>query len=309
MKISGFSFCRNAHTLFYPFLESIKSALPVCDEFVVAVGKGDDTDTTREQILALNSEKIVVIDTEWDITTFRGGTEYARQTDIAKSACSGDWLLYLQADEVLHEDDLPIVKSRCEKYLHDTRVEGMIFNYLHFWGDYDHYHTSHGWYPREIRMVRNNSDIHSWVDAQSFRRIPNFDGKSYSKLEGAHLLNVVHSNARVFHYGWVRPPDFMQRKKRNMETQYHGNSSATEELFHYGNLDSIPVYIGTHPAVMDKRIANIDWLDTIYTMQHHAPTRAPFKHEKPLYKIVSWIEQKVLGGRHVGAYKNYKLIK
>lgn len=309
MKISGFSFCRNADSLFYPFVESIRSALPLVDEFVVAIGNGDAGDTTREQVLSIDPSKIVIIDTEWNTRTYSGGTEYARQTDIAKRACTGDWLLYLQADEVLHEADIPTLKQRCLDTLSDERVEGMIFDYLHFWGDYDHCHTSHGWYPREIRIVRNNPDIHSWVDAQSFRRIPNFDGKSFSKLEGSHMLRVVHSGARIFHYGWVRPPNFMQRKKRNMEEQYHGSSAAGKEPFHYGNMNAVPQYHGTHPMVMHNRIAAIDWQQELLAMQRYAPARAPFKHEKPLYKAISWIEQNVLGGRHIGAYKNYVILK
>ncbi len=47
MKISGFSFARNADVLGYPVAESIRSILPACDEFVIAVGKGDPGDRTR----------------------------------------------------------------------------------------------------------------------------------------------------------------------------------------------------------------------------------------------------------------------
>lgn len=39
----------------YPFREAIRSILPLCDEFVVAVG--DSTDGTREAVLALDPQK------------------------------------------------------------------------------------------------------------------------------------------------------------------------------------------------------------------------------------------------------------
>jgi hypothetical protein len=39
MKISGFSFVRNGIKLYYPVIESIQSILPICDEFIIAVGK------------------------------------------------------------------------------------------------------------------------------------------------------------------------------------------------------------------------------------------------------------------------------
>jgi len=66
MKISGFSFVRNGIKLYYPVVESIKSILPIVDEFVIAVGKGDDDDTTREQIAAIGDPKIKIIDTVWE---------------------------------------------------------------------------------------------------------------------------------------------------------------------------------------------------------------------------------------------------
>ena len=62
MKISGFSFCRNAQKLYYPLAESIRSILPLCDEFVVAVGKGDADDRTRETIEGIGDPKIRILD-------------------------------------------------------------------------------------------------------------------------------------------------------------------------------------------------------------------------------------------------------
>lgn len=310
MKISGFSFCRNAHSLFYPFQESIRSILPLVDEFVIAVGRGDASDTTVDMISAIGSDKIRIIHTEWDTNTYRGGTEYARQTTIAKEACSGDWLMYLQADEVVHEADIPIIRQRCLDMLHHTEVEGMVFDYLHFWADYDHYHTSHGWYPREIRIIRNLPDVYSWVDAQSFRRIPNFNRVNFAQLEGTEKLKVVRSNARIFHYGWVRPPDFMQRKKFAMESQYHGSSAVnSNDLFEYGNVSKITRFKGTHPSVMQQRIEKIDWKDQLDYNGSVPVTRDLFKHEKLGYKVLTWIEQNLLGKHQVGSFKNYELLR
>ncbi|MEL6853091.1 MAG: hypothetical protein AAFP92_31565, partial [Bacteroidota bacterium] len=174
MKISGFTMVKNADKLYYPIKASIASILPLVDEFVVALGDCDADDRTREEILSLASEKIRIIDTVWNLERYPNGMENAHQTDLAKAACSGDWLFYLQADEVVHEADLPKIKQACQRWLDDPQVEGLLFNYRHFWGDYDHYQDCHGWYPREIRIVRNDPEIHSWESAQSFRRIPDF---------------------------------------------------------------------------------------------------------------------------------------
>ena len=156
MRISGFTFLRNADSLGYPFLEALRSVLPLVDEFVIALAEGDSGDATGEKLLALGSEKLRIIPTRWDLDRFPGGTIYARQTDIAKEACGGDWLLYLQADEILHEDDLEGIRSRCEKFVDDPRVEGMVFDYIHFWGSFNRHFRSHAWYAREIRIIRND---------------------------------------------------------------------------------------------------------------------------------------------------------
>ena len=66
---------------------------------------------------------------------------------------------------------------------------GLLFKYFHFWGDYWHQNRSHSAYGQEIRIIRNHPDIHSYGDAQGFRRIPNFDGKNFRLKEGVYKLN------------------------------------------------------------------------------------------------------------------------
>ena len=64
MKVSGFTFIKNAEMLGYPFVESIQSVLPIVDEFVIAVGESDDN--TLEIIKSINDDKIRIIETQWN---------------------------------------------------------------------------------------------------------------------------------------------------------------------------------------------------------------------------------------------------
>lgn len=312
MKISGFSFVRNGEKLHYPVAESIRSALPLVDEFVVAVGPSDNDDNTRGLIEEIGSDKVRILDTTWDLERFPRGMEHAHQTDIAKDQCTGDWLIYLQADEVLHEDDLPTIRSSCERWLSDSRIDGMLFDYLHFWGDFDHVHDSHGWYKREIRIVRNDPEIHSFRSAQSFRRIPQFDGVSYRKKKGTRKLTVIHSGARIFHYGWVRPPTAMQTKRVHFTRNHHGENRArvlreTAHLeFDYGPMASIPRYHGTHPAVMHERIAGFTWEGALYEHSDGASLRPVHRHERWRVRLLTRIENRLLGGRQWFSSRNYR---
>lgn len=309
MKLSGFTFCRNALSLHYPVIESILSALPLVDEFIVVVGKGNEDDLTVKTIRDLQNPKIKLIETEWDIAAFPRGMIHAQQTELAMRQCTGDWLIYLQADEVLHEDDLPKIKARCLHYLDDPKVEGMLCNYHHFWGDYEHLVEAHGWYPYEIRIVRNNPNIHSWESAQSFRWIPSFDGRSFRDKSGSRKLNVVDSGARVFHYGWVRPPQLMTAKMQAMDLHHGHTQQRFTQPFEFGNMKRLRRFEAKHPQVMEAWMNRLDWKSSLdYSGNRKLVRKHRFKHERLRYRILHWIEQHLFGGKEIFAYQNYRRI-
>lgn len=318
MKISGFTMGRNAHKLYYPIRHSIESILPIVDEFIVVLGKSDEDDLTRQEVESIKSAKIRIIDTVWDIEKYPRGMEHAHQTDLAKEACTGDWLFYLQSDEVVHEKDLKTIEDRCRELLTDTTVEGLLFRYLHFWGDYDHIQDSHCWYRKEIRIVRNDPEIHSWESAQSFRRIPQFDGINYRQQEGTFKLKVARVDAEIYHYGWVRPPAVMQEKIKAFSINHKGVKKVEQQvalhqydaIYDYGNLSGLTRFTGSHPAVMNPWIAKFNWREQL---RFRGPARSmnpiKSKHDRPRYRVVSWIEKHLLGGRRLGEFKNYILVK
>jgi hypothetical protein len=304
---------KNAGKLYYPIKESIASILDIVDEFVVALGDCDPDDNTRELILSLGSPKIRIIDTVWDTEKYPRGMENAHQTDIAKAECTGDWLFYLQADEAVHEKYHSEIKEKCTKYLNDDRVEGFLFKYIHFWGDYDHYQHEHGWYPSEIRIVRNKKDIHSWKSAQSFRRIPNFDGLNYRIKEGTYKLGVKKLDAYIYHYGWVRPPKLMTKKSASLN-KIHSNKVDENDFekpknFDYGPMLRYPEFKGSHPKVMKDWMNTMDWKDELdYSYKSNKKERG-WDRKKLKKQILTWIENKLLGGKKLFTTKNYKLVK
>ncbi|MEN8202717.1 MAG: hypothetical protein ABFS28_08995 [Bacteroidota bacterium] len=314
MKISGFTMGKNALKLYYPMRQSVESILPLVDEFVVALGDSDADDETRAELEAIGSEKIRFVYTVWDIEKFPRGMEHAHQTDIAKDLCTGDWLFYLQSDEVVHEKDLEIIRKRCEDLLPDQEVEGLLFRYRHFWGDYDHIQDGHCWYRKEIRIIRNHPEIHSWESAQSFRRIPGFEGLNYRQQEGTYKLRVADVDAEIFHYGWVRPPAVMQNKIKAFTINHQGRKKVEaqvaahqfDRVFDYGNLSKLTTFKGTHPAVMKKWMSRFDWKEQL---RYNGPARSlnPMisKHDRLRYRIISWIEKRLPGNMRLGEFRNY----
>lgn len=304
---------RNATKLYYPVKQSIQSILPLVDEFVVAIGNCDEDDHTLEEIRSIRSEKIKIIRTTWDLEKYPDGMEHAHQTDIAREACTGDWLFYLQSDEIVHQKYLPVIKKRCRELLHDRTVEGLLFEYRHFWGDYNHYIVSHAWYPREIRIIRNDKDIHSWESAQSFRRIPNFNGITYRQHEGTYKLKVAKADAYIHHYGWVRPPDYMQKKRKAFHVIHKGEEEAgkmfaqEKQQFDYGRLKSLRLYREEHPQVIRPLLEKFNWASQLY--YDRVPTgRVKHKHEKLKYRLLTFLEQRLFGGRTILGFRNFILL-
>lgn len=318
MKISGFTMGKNALKLYYPMRSSVESILPLVDEFVVVLGDSDEDDRTRSEIEAIGSPKIRIIDTVWDIEKYPRGMEHAHQTDIGKNHCTGDWLFYLQSDEVVHERDLETIRQRCEELLDDHRVEGLLFRYRHFWGDYEHLQDGHCWYRKEIRIVRNHPEIHSWESAQSFRRIPGFDGMNYRQQDGTYKLHVAEVDAEIFHYGWVRPPRLMQNKIKAFNINHRGRDLVAryeaahhyDRIFDYGNLSRCTRYEESHPEVMQSWIKQFDWREQLrFTGPAKSLNPFPIKHDKVRYRTITWIEKNLLGGRRLGEFANYILLR
>src|SRR5512140_2459826 len=103
--LSGFAMMRNVSKLYYPAVESVRSALPIVDELVVALGQGDPDADTERRLRTLREPRIRIIPRRWDAKLFRDGAIFASEPPYALWQCRSPWCLYLQADEALHEDD------------------------------------------------------------------------------------------------------------------------------------------------------------------------------------------------------------
>lgn len=252
MKVSGFTFIRNAVLLDYPIVAAIQSILPLCDEVVVAVG--NSTDDTLALIQNIHP-KVKIIQTTWDDSLRQNGRVLAVETDKALAAIhpAADWAIYIQGDEVMHEADHPNILKAMTRYQHDQDVDGLLFDYLHFYGSYDYIGVSNNWYKKEIRIIKPGRGIFSFRDAQGFRKTP--DQK----------LKVAAANASVYHYGWVKDPQAMQRKQESFHKLWHDDAWLEKNIkvataFDYeDHIHELARFEGTHPQWIAARIAERNW--------------------------------------------------
>lgn len=253
MKVSGFSFVKNALIYDYPIVEAIKSILPICDEVIVAVGESDDD--TLELIRGIDKDKIKIIETKWDESLREGGRVLAVETDKAFAEVSedSDWAFYIQGDEVVHEKYLDTIYDNMKKYKDDKKTDGLLFNYLHFYGSYDYVGASANWYTHEIRVIKNNKSIYSFQDAQGFKKGNN------------QKLRVRPIDAYMYHYGWAKEPKAMQKKQNNFHRYWHdekwieNNVVKAEEFDYSKNMKELKLFLEEHPEVMKERIASRNW--------------------------------------------------
>ena len=290
MLISGFTIIRNAVLNDYPILEAIRSILPVVDEMIVLVG--DSTDETLALIESIKDEKIKIHQSVWDMKPINGENVLAVETNKAFQLINpkSDWAFYIQGDENIHEKYHAIILDACKKYKDDMHVEGLLFKYLHFYGTYDYVGDSRRWYDHEVRIIRNDKSIKAYRDAQGFRK-------------NGEKLHVKLLPATVYHYGWVKSPESMQQKIKNVAKILLPEERAEEILkgsdyFDFSLFDSLQKFTGTHPVTMLERIKSKNFLVELDIHKKRFSLK-----EKVLYYF-----EKITGKR-LFDFRNYRILK
>ena len=292
VRVSGFTFIRNGIALGYPFIASIRSLLPLCDEIIVNVPRS--TDETLRSVRALDSSKIRIIESDWDDTARHSGLVLSHHTNLALRECTGDWCVYIQGDEVLHEDSIRPMHEAMEQQLRHPVVQGLLVDFTHFYGSYWTYVYSFGWYQHEVRIVRRDSNIQSVGDAQGFRTTNN------------EKLVVKRSGGRYFHYGHALEPTQARDKLRNLSSLYHDDVGVAHEVDgrparFYDDDQKVRPFTKTHPVVMHDIVTAAHW-----TYSSHSPL-IRFRRDYFWRDIALCIKRGT--GISIGVRHNYRLLK
>ncbi len=277
--VCGFSFGKNLTKLNYPVEAAVGSVLPVCQRFVFAVGRSDDD--TRQRIERIDTSTmnggkggtLDILDTDWPAVQV-DGTVLAIEANKALAAAEVTgctWGFYIQADEVIHEDDLQATTDAMQRHAQDAKVKALLFRYLHFVLDYE---TTDPWmYHKAARIMRLDRSLTIFGDAcgpgllhptPADLRIN--DGYLDKRHLGTHVQwarSNAGQDARVFHYGWVKTRQELNTKFDMVDQLWWGTLSAEEKERRKTNkfgrfIDRYPYlkkYHAPHPALMHTRIA------------------------------------------------------
>jgi hypothetical protein len=286
--LSGFTIVRNAVKLDFPIVPAIRSLLEVCDEVVVNVGTSEDD--TRDLVASVNDPRVRILDSTWDFS--KKNEMLSQETLKAMAACRGSWGIYIQADEVLHEDGARVLLERTREWDGDARVEGLLVRYLHFYGGFDRIATNRRWYRREVRCIRLGRDIRPYQGAQGFRV-----GPGYRKIR-ARLTDAV-----MFHYGWARPARAIREKLEISKTIYPWSRERSAREQQRGYLEWLPLlrpFTAAHPR------AAAEWVAARLVDPERRIGPRHFKPEHLRFYLSDWIER--LTGERVFEFRNYQQI-
>lgn len=206
--ISVVTIISNAIRLDYPFQPWLECNAPVASEIVINV---DSTcqDGTVELVRDLTHtlENVRILESPWNWENRVGGSELAIQSNLAIELCTQPWVLYIQADEVLHEQQHPLLKATVESAPADVTV----FNLprLYFWGrpdtirmDWTHY------LPRLFRRGSRSSSGDAMYTSGSGKPVP--------------------SKISLFHYSRMGDPAVISKRIATLDSLYHPQNTIQE---------------------------------------------------------------------------------
>lgn len=286
--LSGFTIVRNAVKLDFPIVPAIRSLLEACDEVVVNVGRSDDG--TRDLVQSVSDPRVRILDSEWDFS--KKNEMLSHETMKAMAACRGRWGIYIQADEVLHEDGARILREKTTEWDGDCRVEGLLVHYLHFYGGFDTVAMNRRWYRREVRCLRLGQDIRPYQGAQGFRA-----GPGYRKIRARP------TDAVMFHYGWARPARAIREKHEVSKTIYPWSRERSAQEQERGYLEWLPLlkpFHGTHPRVA------ADWIRERMVDPERRIGPRSVRPEHLRFYLSDWIER--LTGVRLFEFRNYQIV-
>ncbi len=241
MRIVGCTLVSNAIRLDFPIVEAIHSILPLCDELLVNVGPSDDD--TLACIEAIRDPRVRIIHGTWDRA--QGGRLLASETQRVLDAARGDWAIYIQADEILDPAGVEPLRAALHAAHGDPWVEGLLVDFVHFYGSADWVGASRSWYRHEVRAVRLGAEVVSVGDAQGFRVGPT-----------RRRIRARRTGVTWYHYGWARPLDALRRKQAMDDALLYGGAGRRDPLMERLPWDvGLRPFDGEHPALMREWIA------------------------------------------------------
>lgn len=191
MKLSIYTFAKDALYLDFHLVPMLKHHLALADEIIV--NEGYSSDGTYEAIKDLDP-RIKVYRNRWDESDPRQWS--MRFKNQARELCTGDWCLLLDCDEFLPDWQFQPFRE----FLETTELQMFELKYLHFYGNYRVLNAN----PKRLRwpvtkrtVHRNRPDIEVWGDGSNVKIAGRDEPFGSEGLFDCHHFGFVRHAARL----------------------------------------------------------------------------------------------------------------
>ncbi len=171
MKISGCIIARNEELNIVKCINNLKS---VTDEIIVVdTGSDDKTRQIAEEIGAS------VYEQKWE-------NDFSKARNAALERATGDWIIFLDADEFFNEDSLSLLRPAIQKAHSNPNIEGMLCNLFNIDLDTGRFLNS----SYVMRIFRNRKHIR-YIN-QIHEEISN-KGAKLKHSNNSDILTIMHT--------------------------------------------------------------------------------------------------------------------
>lgn len=243
----------------YPFDAALASALAVCDEAVVIVGQSEDA--TRDWVYALQNEhgrdRVHVQET---IFQFDLGWQ-ERWWNEAQALTRAEWLWFIDADELVHEDHHDRVRQALA-----SEADLINVRFVHLYAT-DHWQVAQGFLTNNTRLGRRSVDFRMVNLATNGRKASACAMRATLAGEeiNAHTYDgpeIVRLAVPILHYGWARFAQALAISQTKHHAWYANGNGLQDghvpevppyrfDLAGMHGAGRLAPYSDTHPALLD----------------------------------------------------------
>lgn len=228
--LTGVTLVKDGERLGYPFIPCIESMLDTCDEVIVNVGiSTDNTGALVQQLVDKNRERLHMRVSGWNMSNTGDGRELAKQANcMLPFVRANSWVLYLQADEMIHEEDVVSLRTYLDSLPSNVTQVELLRTY--FW--------------KNLNTRASKYEIYLGRIFRAGTHLVGGDGMYLIRQSG----DIIRSSYWIYHYSRMGPEEKVHARIRNLDKLFHSEEEIeTLPMFKYEQELDLIDYNGSHP--------------------------------------------------------------